>query len=376
MNDTIGQYLGSTQRRSTLLAVLTAACLSVNGCAQAFVPPSVVLADRASRLLQPQGKKSIVRSSTTLPSNEDGSVAALYSPPASEIASHDEPTPSLPPPMPSQHFHEFWSQDNLSHQSIQNHVEYCLDLVETGEAAVPTSAQSQDEPRIQIISTEPPLLVIHDFLSKPMCQEIIQAAQDTGEMKRSTTGNQKTTSGTRTSSTVWLQDGHCPAPLRLLADKVSLLSGLPPSHMENLQVCRYLEGQQFNLHTDHQESFNELDCRGRLATCLIYLAEPEQGGETWFPDVLQPPTSTSSQPNYEVLVPAQRGSAVFFWNTVERPGQEDYTPLMDLRVEERLMHAGLPVQKGEKWICNRWIHPIDFESGVVGLSGPPKTALE
>jgi len=32
-----------------------------------------------------------------------------------------------------------------------------------------------------------------------------------------------------------------------------------------------------------------------------------------------------------------------------------------------MRHAGLPVGAGEKWVCNKWIHPIDFGAGVKGL---------
>jgi len=299
------------------------------------------------------------------------SVSTLYAPP-DQHSEHLEEKEHID----SQHFHEFWSEPQSEH-AIQDHIHGCLNLVNDHDAQNyyhdgASSSSLPLQPRVEILSAEPPLLVIHDFLSSDMCGSIIQAAQDSGDLKRSTTGTGRRTSKSRTSTTVWLKDEQCSHPLRVLAEKVSLISGLPPSHMENLQVCRYQSGQQFNLHTDHQPSFNEMDCRGRLATCLIYLAEPQGGGETWFPDVLsqQQHLASHSAPNDEVLVAPKIGSAVFFFNTVERPGHHNYSPLMDLAADKQLMHAGLPVQgDGEKWICNRWIHPIDLESGVQGIDG-------
>lgn len=209
-------------------------------------------------------------------------------------------------------------------------------------------------PRVEIPSAEPPLVIMHNFISSDDCDSIIQATQEQ-EMQRSTMGATQEESQERTSSTAWLSELLCEAPLRRLAEKTSVISQLPPSHMENLQVVNYQPGQEFQLHTDHLDSFNDLRCRGRLATCLIYLSPPEEGGETSFPE-------------FKVEVPPTKGSAVFFWNTVERPGMEGYDPDMFLHVEPKLRHAGLPVLKGEKWICNRWMHPIEFGAGVRGTA--------
>ena len=79
------------------------------------------------------------------------------------------------------------------------------------------------------------------------------------------------------------------------------------------------------------------------------------GGETRFPE-------------FNAKVRPTKGSALFFWNTLERPGCEDYCKDMFLNVDMKLRHAGLPVLSGEKWVANRWIHPRDFGAGVRGLA--------
>ena len=217
-------------------------------------------------------------------------------------------------------------------------------------------------------------------------------------MKRSTMGVSQQQTGTRTSSTTWLREEDedededdeevmmmdravcrgttTSSPLRYLAEKVSRLSGVPATHFENLQVVRYEPGQKFDVHTDHLDEFNDLECRGRVATCLLYLnssrkgmgmgmggqGESEKagnffrGGETYFPE-------------YNVNIIPKRGRAVFWFNTIEKQVQQSARMCSGyedddtrLTVDLRSRHAGKPVigggGSGEKWVCNLWIHPV------------------
>ncbi|KAL7510261.1 hypothetical protein ACHAXN_007249 [Cyclotella atomus] len=230
--------------------------------------------------------------------------------------------------------------------------------------------------RIEVISEEPPLVIVHGFLEPGHCDDIINAvlgpeeSNDNGQiaknrLKRSTMGAGQDESNHRTSSTAWLHPEHCPEPLDAFSGRVSNLSGLPTENFENLQVVRYQPGQEFQVHTDHLDSFNEMDCGGRTATCLVYLNDSEDtasgrsnsndetftGGETFFHE-------------FKRAVSPRKGSALFWWNTLERPGSKDYDKNMFLNVDTKLRHAGLPVLTGEKWICNKWLHPLPFPFGV------------
>jgi prolyl 4-hydroxylase len=286
-------------------------------------------------------------------------------------------------PLPSLHTHEFWRKARTT-QSIQEHVLASLHHVATTNEVV----SSIGMPTVDVLSSDPPLIVIHDFLTQRDCEDIMDAAGGSANgLQRSTTGAQQEVGTGRTSSTVWLKDDECQIPLRRIASMVSAVSGLPPSHMENLQVCKYLPGQEFKLHTDHQDSYNDLEWRGRLATCLIYLSSATEGmsdadaganalssqprgGETWFPGVRNDADGSldaDADDDDGLSISPRQGSAVFFWNTLEKPGMQGYDPLMFLKTDTRLRHAGLPVLAGEKWICNRWVHPIDFGSGVRGV---------
>jgi len=234
---------------------------------------------------------------------------------------------------------------------------------------------------IHVLSTEPPLLVIDNFISSDDCNAIVNHASSM-EMVRSAMGTDQSICSNRTSETVWIHDddsvnGATAHALRLMTTRAARLSGLLPSHMENLQVVRYTKGQKFDVHTDHFEALNDLDCKGRLASCLIYLNEAVetlldydtkaisndasqsgidtfQGGSTYFPE-------------YNISITPKVGRALFWWNTIQRPGMEGYHPLMYLDVDQRMRHAGMPVKQGVKWVCNRWIHPVDVGFGVKGL---------
>lgn len=231
------------------------------------------------------------------------------------------------------------------------------------------------ESQIQVVDSHLPLIVMDQFLSTEMCRIILDyARQKDGNtlLQTSLMGVSQQSTQDRTSSTLWIdswrrqEKQQCHSDLcyaiRTLAQKTSLLVGLPISHFENLQVVRYLEGQQFLLHTDHLQEFNHLECRGRLATCLLYLNDSVEendfrisiiqkdsptciGGETYFPE-------------FDTKIQPKQGRAVFFYNTIQRPGQQGYHPLMNLDVNLKARHAGSTVHKGEKWICNFWVHPV------------------
>ena len=121
-----------------------------------------------------------------------------------------------------------------------------------------------------------------------------------------------------------------------------------------------------HLHLLFLHSFNEFDCGGRLCTLLVYLNDSEPsamgvqveatftGGQTMFPE-------------FHAAITPKKGSALFFFNTIERPGSTNYYTDMFLNVDRKLRHAGLPVLTGEKWVANRWVHPRSFGAGVRGL---------
>jgi prolyl 4-hydroxylase len=170
-------------------------------------------------------------------------------------------------------------------------------------------------------------------------------------------GEHQSVSKSRTSCTTWLRDDTCEIPVKTLRKRVTRLSGIPAENGENLQVVQYKgNGEKFDTHCDHLDSFNNLECRGRLATCLLYLNSARDsrknfsdegfiGGSTFFPE-------------FDVGVTPKQGTAVFWFNTIERSGFNENNEEVYLNVDIRSRHSGEPVTENEKWVCNFWLHPI------------------
>jgi len=74
----------------------------------------------------------------------------------------------------------------------------------------------------------------------------------------------------------------------------------------------------------------------RIATVLVYLETPDEGGETTFP-----------KSNFDI--PAVKGNAVLFW---------DATP--DGEGDKLTLHGGKPVLAGTKWCMTKWIRQKRF----------------
>lgn len=102
---------------------------------------------------------------------------------------------------------------------------------------------------------------------------------------------------------------------------------------EPLTVLRYAPEQQYRLHHDCLPG----EANQRVVTAIVYLNDDYDGGATQFPAI-------------DTQFQGRTGDAILFANT-----------LADGQVDERSRHAGLPVTRGEKWICTRWIRARDFD---------------
>ena len=118
-----------------------------------------------------------------------------------------------------------------------------------------------------------------------------------------------------------------------LEQRIAALVGLPVEHGEQLQILHYQPGEQYEPHVDwfypEQHGYAAVTAHGgqRIASVVIYLNTPEAGGGTHFPHA-------------GLTVTATRGWAVYF--AYEGGDQTS-------------LHAGLPVDAGEKWIATRWL---------------------
>lgn len=194
------------------------------------------------------------------------------------------------------------------------------------------------------------LYTVDDFLSPGECDEV--AALILAQLRPSTIstppGGEYDTAF-RTSRTCDLSD-TIPAIARL-DTRIAEAMGFARSMAEPTQGQHYEIGQVFKTHTDffkpyELEKYVMGDLGQRTWTFMIYLNDPEGGGETEFPDL-------------GIKVSPKRGRAVV-WNNLHSSGEGN----------DATRHQSLPVTAGTKTIITKWFRmpragAATFKSGRV-----------
>ncbi|HEY1588503.1 MAG TPA: 2OG-Fe(II) oxygenase [Rhodanobacter sp.] len=194
--------------------------------------------------------------------------------------------------------------------------------------------------RISLSAEAPALRLLEGILTDQECAELIELAQP--RLQRALTvdteGRQQV-DHRRTSEGMFFTLNELPLVTRI-EQRVANLLGVPMNHGEGLQILHYLPGQEYEPHYDwfdpEQPGYGQITAVGgqRIASVVMYLNTPEQGGGTAFPEI-------------GLTVTARRGSAVYF---AYEGG--DRTSL----------HAGLPVTRGEKWIATKWLRERPYRN--------------
>ncbi len=109
---------------------------------------------------------------------------------------------------------------------------------------------------------------------------------------------------------------------------IAKATGTEPGWGEPLNILKYSPGQQYKPHHDGTGTDN---VSVRVLTALIWLNDQFEGGETDFPKI-------------NIRVRGGVGDLLVFKNLRDN-GEFD----------ERMIHAGLPVTQGVKWMASRWI---------------------
>jgi len=188
---------------------------------------------------------------------------------------------------------------------------------------------------------QPRLAVFGNFLSAQECQALISEAAP--RMQRSLTVQTSTggeeLNADRTSLGMFFRRAENDTVARIEA-RIARLLQWPVENGEGLQVLHYRPGAQYKPHYDYfdprEPGTERMVQRGgqRVATLLMYLNQPEQGGATTFPDI-----------GLEVM--PQQGHAVYF--AYDRP-----------HPSTRTLHGGAPVLAGEKWVATKWLREREF----------------
>lgn len=172
-----------------------------------------------------------------------------------------------------------------------------------------------------------------NFLSNEECDRLIQFidANHSRSLVSNSSTEKSVVEDTRTSSTCNL-NGEDPF-IKGIHERIATTLNEQVGKGETLQGQMYEVGQYFRPHTDAfgLESYKQ-HCQSsgnRTKTFMIYLNEPEEGGETNFPEV-------------DIKVSPKKGMAVS-WNSLEE-GQ----------ILKESLHEGCDVLKGTKYIITSW----------------------
>jgi prolyl 4-hydroxylase len=194
--------------------------------------------------------------------------------------------------------------------------------------------------RVAVSTDLPVVRVLENLLTLQECDDLV--AEATPRLARSLTvdvDGRHQTDERRTSQGMFFTIGETPLVQRI-EQRIANLLAIPVNHGEGLQILHYQAGQEYEPHFDwfnpDQPGFSAITARGgqRIASVVMYLNTPEEGGGTAFPRI-------------GLTVTAMRGSAVYF---AYDSG------------DESSLHAGLPVLKGEKWIATKWLRERPYST--------------
>lgn len=198
--------------------------------------------------------------------------------------------------------------------------------------------------RIALRVGRPEVAVIDDFMSHDECDELVKLSRV--KLQPSTIVDPHTGENTviedRRSHGTSFSLGENPL-IACLDRRISAVMHWPVENGEGLQILNYQVGGEYRAHYDFfapedPGSAAQLVRGGqRVSTLVIYLNDVAAGGETVFPHV-------------HLQVTPKKGAAVYFEYCNEN-GQLD--PLS--------LHAGAPVQAGEKWIATKWMRQRPYK---------------
>lgn len=197
---------------------------------------------------------------------------------------------------------------------------------------------------VRIVSSlaHPRIVVLADVLSSQECEALRALASE--RLARSETVVHATggseVNAARTSEGMFFNRGEGELVERIEA-RLAALVHWPVERGEGLQVLRYAPGAEYRPHYDYFDpaqpgTANVLQRGGqRVATLVLYLNTPKEGGATVFPDI-------------DLAVHPTQGYAVFFSYGLPDPATGT-------------LHGGAPVIQGEKWVATKWLREGRFE---------------
>jgi prolyl 4-hydroxylase len=206
------------------------------------------------------------------------------------------------------------------------------------------TARDREAPKL--FSCEQPVVaLVADVLSGDECERLIDIGR--ARVQRSSvvdpnSGNEITINE-RNSDGAFV-NASTDTLVDTLDRRLAELFAHPVENGEDLHILRYDIGGEYRPHYDYfpeeQAGSRHHMSRGgqRVATVILYLNDVARGGDTTFPDS-------------GLAIHPRRGCALYF-EYVNELGQSD----------PKTLHAGTPVEEGEKWIATKWIRRGRFRA--------------
>ncbi|TZF87536.1 2OG-Fe(II) oxygenase superfamily protein [Lysobacter lacus] len=201
-----------------------------------------------------------------------------------------------------------------------------------------------DPPDAQVLCESPRIAQIDGLLSVDECRLLVATAAPLLRASRvhapdgSDVGERELRTSRDVSFDPLLEDFS----LRLAQLRMAAAAGMELVDAEQLIVLHYAEGQEYRPHRDYlpPESIqrDHPAAGNRKRTICAYLNTPLEGGATVFPA-------------RDVRVEPKAGRAVVF-DSLDADGRPDADSL----------HAGLPVERGEKWLATLWLRERPYRA--------------
>jgi len=185
---------------------------------------------------------------------------------------------------------------------------------------------------LKLPSSKLDIFVLRDFLTQQECRQL--CARIDGQRQPSGILGNYPDPDYRTSESCNLDPNE--RLVQTVEEKIAKLMGIDPIHGETVQGQRYAVGQQFKPHHDFfytdQPYWPEEERLGgqRTWTAMMFLNEPEAGGQTNFPEA-------------NIRVTPRTGN-LLAWNNLDDAG--DPNPFS--------LHQGMPVEAGVKYVITKW----------------------
>lgn len=199
---------------------------------------------------------------------------------------------------------------------------------------------------MEIISTEPLILTIEDFLSNEECEHVINISKDKLNKAKTCFYSDEDEKRINSSDYIGRTNKNCWIKYKTdeiidnIYKKASKLLRCEINYFESLQVINYQKNEEYKYHYDgwnknEKEKYEKYCTKNgnRIFTLLLYLNDVEEGGETGF-----------NKFDKEIKIKPKKRSALLF-KSINNDGT----------LNMKSCHAGLPVIEGEKWACNLWL---------------------